>query len=101
MRAATAKAHVASLVVLALTQQLRHAEARPLVSKMSCRKAAEVVTKKGAAVLATSGVTFDRYVRDQSFCDRGEQLTPSWTPTADNPICFIGYTCGGTIGGIP
>lgn len=92
---------LASFVVLMLVQQQRPAGDRALASMLSCRGAAALVEQKGAVALSTGRFTFDRYVRDQSFCDRGETIEPAWAPTADNPQCFIGYTCGRTIGGIP
>lgn len=101
MRAPSAIALTASIAVLASTQPLLPVQARPRLAAMPCRSAAELVARKGAVVLATSSVTFDRFVRDQSFCERGEALTPARAATGDDPDCLVGYTCERTIGGIP
>lgn len=69
------------------------AEARPDTRNMSCAQAAALVRREGAAVLSTSSTTFDRYVRDISFCSGGEVLRPEWVATRDAPQCYIGYTC--------
>lgn len=69
------------------------AEARPDTRDMSCAQAAALVRREGAVVLSTSSTTFDRYVRDVSFCSGGEVLRPEWVATRDAPQCYIGYTC--------
>lgn len=69
------------------------ASARPASYKMSCAATAGLVQSRGAALLDTSPTTFDRYVRDITFCMRGEALRPEWVRTRDNPQCFVGYTC--------
>lgn len=69
------------------------AQARPSTPSMSCSQAAALVRSKGAVVLNTSSTTYDRYVRDVSFCAGSEQLKPEWVATRDVPQCFIGYTC--------
>ncbi|MFG1423702.1 hypothetical protein [Roseixanthobacter liquoris] len=69
------------------------ASARPASYKMSCAATAGLVQNRGAALLDTSPTTFDRYVRDITFCMPGEALRPEWVRTRDNPQCFVGYTC--------
>ncbi len=101
MRLSKRIAWVVSLGVLFLVVQYSTSTARPAVYKMSCRQAIELVSKAGAIVLSTGDTTFDRFVRDQGFCDRGKGTTPAWAAAADNPTCAIGYTCEETIGGIP
>ncbi len=78
------------LLVLATAQA---ASARPASYKMSCAATAGLVQSRGAALLDTSPTTFDRYVRDVTFCMPGEALRPEWVRTRDNPQCFVGYTC--------
>jgi hypothetical protein len=68
-------------------------EARPLTPSMSCNAAAGIVTQQGAVVLDTGPHTYDRFVRNRSFCEITEYVEPAWVRTADNPQCFIGYTC--------
>jgi hypothetical protein len=60
---------------------------------LACRAVADVVSSRGAVLLATGGDDFDRYVSDQSRCALGEQIAPAWVRSADNASCFIGYTC--------
>ncbi|SOR27355.1 conserved protein of unknown function [Methylorubrum extorquens] len=44
-------------------------------------------------MLGTGGPTFDRFVRDRSFCEATEIGRRAFVPTRDNPGCFVGYTC--------
>ena len=60
---------------------------------LTCAQAARLVEQKGAVVLATSPIVYDRYVRDRSFCVYDQDLKPEWVPTRDVEQCFIGYTC--------
>jgi hypothetical protein len=46
-----------------------------------------------SASAAACPTTYDRYVRDRSFCQISEVLKPAWGNTADNPQCFLGWTC--------
>jgi hypothetical protein len=69
------------------------AQARPLSTRMTCRAAAGLVQARGALVLGTGLHTYDRYVRDRSFCAVTEITEPGFAPTLDHPQCFVGYTC--------
>ncbi|MFG1426465.1 hypothetical protein [Roseixanthobacter glucoisosaccharinicivorans] len=60
---------------------------------MTCAQALSFVTKAGGTVLATGGLTYDRYVRDRSFCSYSEVTKPAFVPTRDVKQCFVGYTC--------
>jgi len=66
---------------------------RPATPSMSCSAAAALVAQRGAIVLTTGPNTYDRYVRDLSFCAGSEELKPEWVRTRDKAQCFIGYTC--------
>jgi len=44
-------------------------------------------------VLGTGGYTYDRFVRDRSFCEITEATESAFAPTLDAPQCFIGYRC--------
>ncbi|MFG1395497.1 hypothetical protein [Roseixanthobacter pseudopolyaromaticivorans] len=81
------------LSLLLLCAGVSAACARPASYKMSCAATAGLVQSRGAALLDTSPTTFDRYVRDITFCMPGEALRPEWVRTRDNPQCFVGYTC--------
>ena len=46
-----------------------------------------------AFVLGMGGDTFDRFVRDASFCSHGQRLRPAFSPTTDNRACLVGWRC--------
>ena len=69
------------------------AQPRPSTVNMSCRQAAGLVASRGAIVLGTGGYTYDRFVRDRSFCLITEVTEPVWVPAGDTPQCFVGYRC--------
>jgi hypothetical protein len=76
------------------------AQARPLSTRMSCRQAAGLIQSRGALVLGTGVHTYDRFVRDRSFCEITEFADPAFAPTLDNPQCFVGYTCKEPLGSL-
>ena len=69
------------------------AQNRPSTTAMTCQQAASLVYARGAIVLGTGGYTYDRFVRDRSFCQVTEALESAWVPTRDTPTCFVGYRC--------
>ncbi len=76
------------------------AQARPLSTRMSCSQAAGLVHARGALVLGTGVHTYDRFVRDRSFCEITEYIEPGFAPTLDHAQCFVGYTCKEPIGSL-
>ena len=60
---------------------------------MTCAQARGIVASQGAAVLRTGPTTYDRYVRDGSFCALQETARPAWVRTADVAQCPIGGVC--------
>ena len=70
-----------------------YAQSRPYSPRMSCQAAASMVASRGAVVMSTGPSTYDRFVRSQPYCTPTEVTRPAWVRTADNPQCFIGYTC--------
>ena len=82
-----------SPILLYLAAGSALAQSRPQSVGMTCRAAAALVFQHGAIVLGTGGYTYDRYVRDRSFCEITESTKPGFAPTLDNPQCFVGYTC--------
>jgi hypothetical protein len=60
---------------------------------MPCQQAAGLVASRGAIVLGTGGNTYDRFVRDRSFCLMTEATEPVWVPARDTAQCFVGYRC--------
>ena len=69
------------------------AQSRPSTVALSCGQAARLVASQGAIVLGTGGPTYDRFVRDRSFCEPTEIARRAFRPTRDNPQCLVGYTC--------
>jgi hypothetical protein len=60
---------------------------------MTCAQARRIVASQGAAVLRTGPATYDRYVRDGSFCALQETARPAWVRTADVAQCPVGGVC--------
>ena len=60
---------------------------------MTCAQARGIVASRGAAVLRTGPATYDRYVRDGSFCAFQETARPAWVRTADVAQCPVGGVC--------
>ncbi len=52
-----------------------------------------LVAAQGAVVLGTGPMTYERFVRDQTFCDRSETTEPAYAVAADTPQCFVAYRC--------
>ena len=69
------------------------AQGRPSTVAMSCAQASRLVASQGAIVLGTGGQTYDRFVRDRSFCEPTEIARRAFRPTRDTAACLIGYTC--------
>jgi len=69
------------------------AQQRPFTPSMPCRQAQQIVAANGAAVLGTGTYTYDRFVRDRSFCEINEYIEPAWVPARDTPQCPVGYRC--------
>jgi hypothetical protein len=66
---------------------------RPDATRMTCQQASQMVLREGAIVMGLGGDKYDRLVRDEGFCLRGQETRPLFTPTRDNPTCMIGYYC--------
>lgn len=60
---------------------------------MTCAAARGIVASQGAVVLRTGPTTYDRYVRDSSFCALQETARPAWVRTADIAQCPVGGVC--------
>lgn len=80
-------------VAMALVSSVAYAQQRPMTPDLNCAAARQLVSRAGAIVLSTGPYTYDRYVRDRSFCQLGEILEPTWVPTRDAAQCAIGYRC--------
>ena len=60
---------------------------------MSCASLASLVGQRGSIVIATGPNTWDRVVRDRSFCPFEQTSAPEFAPTSDNRQCFAGLRC--------
>ena len=63
------------------------------IQRMVCADAMALVKREGAVLLAVGGSTFERFVRDRSFCDVTEVAELRFVRTRDNPECPVGYRC--------
>lgn len=84
---------LAACLVCAAGAGAAHAQARPYAPGLLCGDVANLVSLNGARVISTGPGAYDRFVAMQRYCTRGETTKPAWVLTADNPQCFIGYTC--------
>ncbi|MGU3666863.1 hypothetical protein ACLBX9_21965 [Methylobacterium sp. A49B] len=82
---------IVSALVLAAAPAM--AQTRPSTTTMTCQQTVRLVQARGALVIGTGGMTYDRFVRDRSFCEPTEIAKRAFRPTRDNPSCLIGYTC--------
>jgi hypothetical protein len=80
-------------LALTLAADLAAAQTRPSTLTRPCGLNRQTVMASGAIVLGTGGYTYDRFVRDRSFCEFNEYTEPAWVPSRDTPSCFIGYRC--------
>jgi hypothetical protein len=82
-------------LVLALLAYGTCAQAQQRLStlNLTCGQAQQVVLARGAVVLSTGAHTYDRYVRDQSFCEFNETIKLAVVPSRDTPQCPVGYRC--------
>jgi hypothetical protein len=69
------------------------AQARPSTVDLPCSTSRELVFAQGSVVLGTGGITYDRFVRDRTFCDVTEYAQSAYVPSRETPVCFVGYRC--------
>ena len=69
------------------------AQARPSTMDLPCTANRELVFARGEVVLGTGGKTYDRFVRDRTFCDVTEYAQSAFVPSRETPVCFVGYRC--------
>jgi hypothetical protein len=82
---------VAAIPAAALAQG--RPSGRPSTLDMTCGQARGFLATRGAAVLGTGGYTYDRFVRDRSFCEPTQITKNAFVPTRDTPECLVGYRC--------
>lgn len=81
------------MLVLSMLVTHVQAQTRPSTVNRPCIASRQLVIARGAIVLGTGGFTYDRFVRDSSFCEVGEYPQPAYVPSLDTPQCFVGYRC--------
>jgi len=69
------------------------AQSRPSTLDGPCIASQRLVAARGAVVLGTGPNTYDRFVRDRTFCLASEYTETAYAPAADTPQCFIGFRC--------
>lgn len=69
------------------------ANGRPSSLSMSCATLVSLIGQRGTVVISTGPYTWDRVVRDRSFCPSEQTSTPEFAPTSDNRQCFAGLRC--------
>ena len=81
------------MLALLLNAGMAAAQTRPSTVSRPCAASQRDVQVNGAIVLGTGGYTYDRFVRDRSFCEVDEGLDPAFVPSRDSQTCFVGYRC--------
>ena len=83
------------VLVLALAHVASAASAQVglTTQAMTCNQARSIVASQGAVVLRTSPTTYDRFVRDSSFCSWPERAETAFVQTADTAQCPVGGVC--------
>ena len=89
----SAKTIPAAFLVLGVLAGPTCAGQRPSSTGMTCAPTVRLIPAGGALVIGTGGRTYDRFVRDRSFCEATEIARRAFRPTLDDPACLIGYTC--------
>lgn len=86
-------AKFAIVLVLSAMVSSAQAQSRPSTVDMPCGASRQLVYARGAIVLGTGGMTYDRFVRDRTFCDLTEYAQAAYVPSLETPACFVGYRC--------
>lgn len=76
-------------LALAYTATVASAQPGPTTQSLTCDQARSIVASQGAVVLHTGSATYDRFVRDTSFCSRPNVAQPTTIRTADAALCAL------------
>ena len=79
--------------IILITASASLAQERRSTEAATCAANQQLVEARGAVELQTSRTTYDRFVRDASFCSGGEYPDAAWVASRDQSACFIGYRC--------
>lgn len=80
---------IAAVIAVSAFQSAEAQSRRPDTRSMTCAQAQATVDQRGAIVMSTGTHTFDRFVANRSYCQRGEDLWRERVKTKDNPQCFL------------
>ncbi|HEX2554535.1 MAG TPA: hypothetical protein VHL98_12605 [Microvirga sp.] len=72
------------------------AQSGPSTQALTCAQARGIVAVQGAVVLHTGPTTYDRFVRDSSFCPHPLTAQTAFARTADAAQCPVGGVCRDT-----
>lgn len=81
--------------VLSLAASDALAVSRYDITNMSCAEVQAIIDKEGEAILRYGSSAFlglpvyDRYVREQKFCESSEVLARTGVPSADKKYCVV------------
>ena len=62
---------------------------------LTCAQINEIVAQRGQIVMNTGEFTYQRFVEDQAFCNRTEQLQVEAVPSRDRNPCGVRWVCRG------
>jgi hypothetical protein len=68
------------------------AAARPNAPSLTCSVIQGLVASRGELIVNTGQVTYERYIRDRSFCAQDEIAEPDFVRSSDTPECLL-YRC--------
>ncbi len=80
-------------LLLAAVASAAAAQSGPTTQAMTCAQARGIVASQGAVVLHTSPTTYDRFVRDSSFCPYPQTARTAFAQTVDAAQCPVGGVC--------
>ncbi len=84
---------ILTLILAQATTAAAWAQSGPTTQAMTCEQARGIVAARGAVVLRTGPSTYDRYVRDSSFCPHPQTARAASIRTADTAQCAVGGVC--------
>ena len=89
------KKHQISIVALLLlgTTSSAIAQNRPDSRLYTCDEARSIIRDAGAIVMTTGRFTYERVVRNRSYCEFDEDTLTVFAPTKDRRKCPIGGKC--------
>jgi hypothetical protein len=84
---------IALALALVASATAASAQGRLSTQSLPCAQASALVARSGAVVLGTGPFTYERFVRDSSFCEVAETVEPVYAATADAAQCPVGFRC--------